>query len=177
MFEGAAYSSEEELGGVLHKHLGYASAAFDKAVKLAEFNAMLEADPEMQQKTKATLAVHPEWFNAGEKKQTWAEAVSLANSPTTLPSSSISGKRADRLFPAAGTSTITSSTPLPSGSASVSASGSGAAVEHNEAAEQQIASKHAEIAALRGPQVPGPCGSEPLNSAAAAKTPTPKPVL
>jgi hypothetical protein len=151
------YSSEEDLGSALHKHLGYASDSFDKAVKLAEFKAILEADSEMHQRMKATLAAHAEWFNVGEKKQTWAEAVSLVNSPATLPSSSSSSsKRTDRLFPADGTSTIASSTPHPSGPASVSASGSGsgAAVER------------AEIVALRGSQVQGSCGDE----AAAAAT-------
>jgi hypothetical protein len=163
------YSSEEDLGSALHKHLGYASDSFDKAVKLAEFKAILEADSEMHQRMKATLAAHAEWFNVGEKKQTWAEAVSLVNSPATLPSSSSSSsKRTDRLFPADGTSTIASSTPHPSGPASVSASGSGsgAAVEHNKAVEQQIAGKRAEIVALRGSQVQGSCGDE----AAAAAT-------
>ena len=148
------YSSEEDLGSALHKHLGYASDSFDKAVKLAEFKAILEADSEMHQRMKATLAAHAEWFNVGEKKQTWAEAVSLVNSPATLPSSSSSSsKRTDRLFPADGTSTIASSTPHPSGPASVSASGSGG-VQRNAAIEQSI---------------------EPLTSAAAATAPTQAP--
>ena len=175
------YSSEEDLGSALHKHLGYASGSFDKAVKLAEFKAILEADSELHQRMKATLAAHAEWFNMGEKKQTWAEAVSLVNSPATLPSSSSSSsnKRADKLYPADGTSTIASSTPLPSASASVSASGSGAAVEHNKAAEQQIASKHAEIAALRGSQVPGSCGDEAATAtpALASTSATAQPTL
>ena len=62
------YSSEEGLGSALHKHLGYASGSFDKAVKLAEFKAILEADSEIHQRMKATLAAHAEWFNVGEKK-------------------------------------------------------------------------------------------------------------
>ena len=121
------YSSEEELGGVLHKHLGYASVAFDKAVKLAEFIAALKADPELHKRMQATVAANPTWFDMGEKKQTWAQAVSLATSSATLPSSnsSSSSKRTDNLYPSPGTSTITSSTPHPSGPASVSASGSG----------------------------------------------------
>ena len=84
------YSSEEELGGVLHKHLGYASVAFDKAVKLAEFIAALKADPELHKRMQATVAANPTWFDMGEKKQTWAQAVSLATSSATLPSSNSS---------------------------------------------------------------------------------------
>jgi hypothetical protein len=146
------YSSEEELGGVLHKHLGYASVAFDKAVKLAEFIAALKADPELHKRMQATVAANPTWFDMGEKKQTWAQAVSLATSSATLPSSnsSSSSKRTDNLYPSPGTSTITSSTPHPSGPASVSASGSGG-VQRNAAIEQSI---------------------EPLTSAAAATAPT-----
>jgi hypothetical protein len=149
------YSSEEELGGVLHKHLGYASVAFDKAVKLAEFIAALKADPELHKRMQATVAANPTWFDMGEKKQTWAQAVSLATSSATLPSSnsSSSSKRTDNLYPSPGTSTITSSTPHPSGPASVSASGSGG-VQRNAAIEQSI---------------------EPLTSAAAATAPTQAP--
>ena len=103
----------------------------------------------------ATVAANPTWFDMGEKKQTWAQAVSLATSSATLPSSnsSSSSKRTDNLYPSPGTSTITSSTPHPSGPASVSASGSGG-VQRNAAIEQSI---------------------EPLTSAAAATAPTQAP--
>ena len=170
------YSSEEELGGVLHKHLGYASVAFDKAVKLAEFIAALKADPELHKRMQATVAANPTWFDMGEKKQTWAQAVSLATSSATLPSSnsSSSSKRTDNLYPSPGTSTITSSTPHPSGPASVSASGSGG-VQRNAAIEQSIGAKKAEIFELRKSQQPGSCASEPLTSAAAATAPTQAP--
>ena len=102
----------------------------------------------------------------------------VATSPATLPSSSSSSSSSSkRTFPAAGRSTITSSNPIPSVSASESASGSGAAIEYNKAAEQQIASKHAEIAALRGSQVPGSCGDKAATAAPALTLITAQPTL
>ena len=62
------YSSEEELGAALHKHLGYASVAFDKAVKLAEFIAVLKADPEMHKRMQATVAANPDLVRCGREK-------------------------------------------------------------------------------------------------------------
>ena len=131
------YSSGDGRGNALKKYTGYASVVFDKAEKLPEPIAALEANPEVHKGVQATVAAHPGWFAFGEKRVAWAEAVSLAaTSPATLPSSSSSSssKRTDRLFPVAGTSTITSSNPIPSGPVSVSASGSGAAAEHSKGA-------------------------------------------